>query len=574
MINVDRLCMGCLREREDENAACPYCGYQEDQTQKSPYLAVRDWLMERYLVGKIVANDGEGITYLGWDNITQSAIIIREFLPEGMCGRVAETGEVQAKPGSQEDFSRCKVEFLQRHRLLSRLRDLTALFPTYDIFELNGTAYAISEYVESISLEDFLERNGGSLTFEQTRALMMPAIATLSSLHAAGLVHGGISPENLFVGRDGKLRFGGFAGSELYSSQGALKSCFYPGYTPMEQYESGNMVGPHTDVYAFAATMYRVISGCAPIDAQDRMNQSNDVSANALQGKMPQHAALALMQALELAPEKRTASVEAFRSDFSSAPSVAETRFEEEEEDDVRLLDDFDDYDDEDDDSSERKGKKGVLVTFITMFCTLLAFGLVFAALYLTGVIGPQEATNTPSLLVISSEPTPSVASDSDLTRSVPNFVNKPLEACEKDFGSYEFRVQYKVYHEEVEKGAIISQDPAPGTEFPLEAEGAQVITVVVSLGSGKLKVPELVGLTYGEAIEKLWSAGFPYDSVTCNTGEYYFDSKITKVNPPAGTACGVYDAEVVIYVEEAKEEDEPLTTQDENKEVSSIPAQ
>ncbi len=561
MMNVNTLCMGCMKDAGG-NEVCPFCGYREDQLQQAPYLPVRTWLMDRYLVGKTLRNDGEGVTYLGWDNVTQSVITVREFLPEGLCGRVVENGGVQALPEKAGDFSRCLTGFLQCHRLLARLRDCSALFPTYDVFELNGTAYAVSEYVESISLEDFLNRNGGSLTFEQTRALMMPAIATLSSLHAAGLIHGGISPETVFVGRDGKLRFSGFAGEELYCSRGGLAPSFYAGYTPVEQYDTAGVAASYTDVYAFAATMYRMISGVVPTDAKVRMSQGADLSKMALQGKMPDHAAAALMQALELTPQQRTASVETFRSGFSAAPSVAETRFEEE-----------DPAFGEEEEQDQPKNKKGLLVVLIAMGATLLLFGLILGGLWLGNVIGGESSEDGPSLLVISSEPAPSVVPNSELMRKVPDFVGQSLEACQRNYASYEFRVEYKVYSEEHAKNAIISQSPAPGTELPLETNSVQPVTVVVSLGSGKLQVPALEGLTYAQAIEQLWRAGFPYDSITCNTSTYYYDSIITRVNPPAGSTCDIYDAKVVIYVEEQKEE-LLQDTSEPNKEVASIPAQ
>lgn len=564
MINVNHLCMGCMKDHGDAEV-CPFCGYRDDELQQSPYLSVRTWLMDRYLVGKIMENDGEGVTYLGWDNITQAPVLIREFLPEGLCGRVPESGAVRPMPEAAEDYSRCLTAFLQRHRLLARLRDLSALFPTYDIFELNGTAYGISEYTESITLKDFLERNGNSLTFEQTRALMMPAASTLSSLHAADLIHGGISPETLFVGKDGKLRFGGFAGGELYSARGALKSRFYPGYTPMEQYGLDGMVGPHTDVYAFAATMYRVISGVTPTDAKARMNQGAGLSSMTLQGKMPEHAATALMQALQLLPEERTASVDRFRSEFSAAPSVAETRF-------APVIE----PDEEDDEMPVKKNKKSLWVVLIAMGATLLAFGLIVGVLFLTGVIGGSDPTSAPSLFVIPSEPTPSVTSGETLSRKTPDFVGQSLEACQRNYSSYEFKVEYKVYNDQFIKNTIISQTPSAGTELPLDAEQVQTVTVVVSLGSGQLQIPPIEGMTYAQAIEQLWRAGFSYDSITCNTTDYSYDSVVTKVNPPAGSTCNIYSADIMLYVEKSPDsvDDEFTSSQEPNKEVSSIPAQ
>ena len=175
MINTSHLCMECMKDKA-EAEVCPHCGYREEALQTAPYLPLRSWLMDRYLVGKMLTCDGEGVTYIGWDNILQAPVTVREYLPDGLCERASDGLTVR---GLAEDYSRCLAGFLSRARALARMRDLAALFPTYDIFELNGTAYAVSEYTESISLGEFLHRNGEALTFEQTRVLMLLSSALI-----------------------------------------------------------------------------------------------------------------------------------------------------------------------------------------------------------------------------------------------------------------------------------------------------------------------------------------------------------------------------------------------------------
>ncbi len=561
MVNVNQLCMQCMRETGGAEL-CPHCGYREDALQTAPYLPVRTWLLDRYLVGKLVTADGEGALYMGWDNILQSPVQIREYLPEGLCARAAATGGVTPLPGQEEEFRRCLAAFLEGNRALGRLRDMPALFPVYDIVECNGTAYAVSEYTESITLESFLHRNGERLTFEQTRALMMPAVSTLSSLHAAGIWHGGISPETLYVGKDGRLRFTGFAGAEVRSARGALPARLAPGYAALEQYGLDGKLGPQTDVYAFAACVLRAVTGQTPPDARSRMNGEADLPEEAL-AALPPHAAAALREALQLLPDARTADAEHFRAAFSAAPSIAEG---------APLL-----AEDEPEEESEKPAKgRGALVTAIAMAATLLVLAAVFFGVdykwHVFGVIGGGDQSDGASLLVISSN-TASAGTGSQLTRKIENFVGQSLAACERNYGSYNFKVDYKKYSEEVESGVIISQSPAAGTEIPLDAEEAQTITVVVSLGSGQLRVPSVEGLTYAEALEKLWKAGFYYDSITCNTETPDYEGVVTRISPSAGSICGVYDAKIILYVQNPAPEPEPIPSEPEdNREVSSVP--
>ncbi len=563
MINTNHLCMECMKNKGEADI-CPYCNYKDDGLQTAPYLATKTWLMDRYLVGKVMTFDAEGVTYMGWDNILQSPVLIREFLPEGLCLR-GENG-LQVNPTSGADYTRCLAAFLELHRALARMRDLAALFPVYDIFECNGTAYVVSEYTESITLNEFLHRNREILTFEQARTLLLPAVSTLSSLHSAGIVHGGISPDTLYVGKDGKLRFSGFAGSELRFARGALKTGLFAGYAAIEQYGFDGKAGPHTDVYAFAATLYRVLAGAAPMSAKERVNNDVFVIPSALQQKMPAHAAEALTNALQLMPDHRTATIERFRSEFSATPAIQEEKNPslpgEEEQTPVVV--------------ENQKSKTG-LYALVAMLVTLVVFVAIFAFVDLQwnvfGVFSSEPESSAPSLLVISSQPTPSVDTESQLTRKVNNFVGQSYDATVQNYTSYDFKVEYKVYSEQYDKGVIISQSPAAGTEIPLDAKETQPVTVVVSLGSGNLTVPTVQGLTYAQAIEKLWKAGFQYDSITTNVANPDYDYVVTKTAPEAGSTCGVYDAKVILYVEKPVTSEVDLPTQSEdNREVSSIP--
>ena len=102
--------------------------------------------------------------------------------------------------------------FLELWRKLARMRGLSALILVFDIVEDHGTAYAISEYMEGVSLREYLLRSpSGYLSWEQARILFMPVLSTLGTLHSAGIIHRGISPTTLIVGKNGKMRITGFS---------------------------------------------------------------------------------------------------------------------------------------------------------------------------------------------------------------------------------------------------------------------------------------------------------------------------------------------------------------------------
>lgn len=100
MPNTDNLCMSCMKPIGDAKQ-CPYCGYHADSPQLSPYLPIRSVVANRYLVGKVLEFNGDGVTYAGWDMTERIAVKVREFLPDAICSR--ETA--RRRSGSCRDAS-------------------------------------------------------------------------------------------------------------------------------------------------------------------------------------------------------------------------------------------------------------------------------------------------------------------------------------------------------------------------------------------------------------------------------------------------------------------------------------
>lgn len=135
---------------------CPKCGYYVDSPQISPYLPLKTPIGEKYIVGKVLHSNSEGATYMAYDAERRTPVIIREFLPERFIERTFETTEVTVKEQWRDTYYAYLMKFLDLWRRLARVRGLSALIPVIDILECNNTAYAVTEYIESISLREFL----------------------------------------------------------------------------------------------------------------------------------------------------------------------------------------------------------------------------------------------------------------------------------------------------------------------------------------------------------------------------------------------------------------------------------
>lgn len=309
MINSENLCMNCMRDTGGA-VQCPHCGYNADTPQIMPYLPVRTVISGRYIVGRLLEYNGDGATYIAWDMTEQKAVKLREFLPDTLCNRRAGEKAVTVMSGCETAFNDCLADFLELWRRLTRMSGLSALDNVLEVFEENSTAYAVTDYIETISLRDYLLRNkAGYISWERARSLFMPVLSTLGMLHTAGIIHRGISPVTLLIGRDAKMRISGFSISQARTARGDLTPQLFPGYAAVEQYGFEGKQGPWTDIYAFAATLYRALIGTDPIEATERLTNDRLMVPGKFAEQLPAYVINGLINALQILPEDRTRSV-------------------------------------------------------------------------------------------------------------------------------------------------------------------------------------------------------------------------------------------------------------------------
>ena len=544
MQNVENLCLGCMKDNGGADT-CPFCGYHDDHLQTAPFMPPKAWLEDRYFVGKLIDNDGEGATYMGWDNTLQAPIYIREFLPTEMIDRKIDALPITVKPEYATSFETHLKEFLELSRALARMRDLPAVIPVYDIFEANGTGYRISEYAESITFEEFLKRNGNVLTFEQTRSLLMPPLGTLSALHNAGIIHGGISPKTLIITRDGKVKFSGFAITALRDTRSDLRSRLFSGYSAIEQYGFEGRKGPQTDIYAFAAVIYRALVGGDPPEATKRASNDSLTIPASVAGSIPRHALVALANSLQVMPGDRISSADELRNEFSSAAPASAIAEDLADDEPVEI---------------EEKSSKGKSVTYtlIAMIITVIVLGV---ALYFLNaklhIFGSKEEVVSDVSAISTEEPLSYV--DSGMTIKVKDITGTKYTDAVLKYGSiYNLSVSEKKYSTNYAAGEIMEQSVAAGTDVPADKKAD--ITVVVSLGPSTVTIPDLSGKSYEEAALQLVSLGFSPANIS--KVEKYSDSvkygKVIEVEPASGTKDYDVNMQVKIYVSNTPESSAP----------------
>ena len=134
---MGQLCLGCMKENLGEKI-CPICGFNRETEQPAPFLPLGIKLQQdNYLVGRKIENDAEGARYIGYSETMKSPVIIREFMPAGICGRAKGKTNVVIRGGFEEKYKELDDKFLSYYRTIARLRELSAVAPIFDIFTEN-----------------------------------------------------------------------------------------------------------------------------------------------------------------------------------------------------------------------------------------------------------------------------------------------------------------------------------------------------------------------------------------------------------------------------------------------------
>lgn len=296
---------------------CPHCGWREGSPPESPLqLPPRTVLDGRYLVGRALGQGGFGITYLSWELNLDLKLAIKEYFPRDLCVRSRDECTVQALTQSVQDSYKDGLnKFFDEGKTLARFQDDPGIVPVLNSFQENGTAYIVMRYMEGETFKQYLEEHGGKLGFDEALGMLAPLMDTLKEVHAVGMLHRDISPDNIYVTRSGHMKLLDFGNARfaIGEQSRSLDVILKPGYAPYEQYQSRGKQGAWTDVYALGATLYRAVTGQTPSPAPDRMAHDDLVPPSRLGAKIPPQAESVLLSALSLRQGERPQSVADFK---------------------------------------------------------------------------------------------------------------------------------------------------------------------------------------------------------------------------------------------------------------------
>ncbi len=216
----------------------------------------------------ILGQGGFGITYFGHDTVLQRAVAIKELFPDGSTRHGNQL--VPAASLGTHGFHELKTRFLEEAQTLARFNH-PGVVRVLDAFEEHGTAFLVMEALEGHTLGQAIDRLG-KFTADDVHKLGLHLGAALEVVHAAGLLHRDIKPDNIFLTHYYRTVLIDFGSARTYHSNRTVRhtQLVTPGYAAPEQYASSAKFAPYTDVYGLAATLYHALVGHAPPSATDR----------------------------------------------------------------------------------------------------------------------------------------------------------------------------------------------------------------------------------------------------------------------------------------------------------------
>lgn len=272
----------------------------------------------RYKIIDILGQGGFGITYLAIQSGLERKVAIKEFFMKELCERNESTKLVTlGTEGSRETVARYREKFLKEARYIASLNHPN-IVRIIDVFEENGTAYYVMEYIEGESLSEMVKR-GGALPETVAVNYIRQVAHALSYIHAKSINHLDIKPANIMVRKsDSTAVLIDFGLSKQYDSTGGQTSStpvgISEGYAPLEQYQMGgvNTFSPQTDIYSLGATLFYLVTGMVPPSSSEVLN--NGIPA------LPSHISVstrtAINQAMQFRKNDRPQTVMAFLTLF------------------------------------------------------------------------------------------------------------------------------------------------------------------------------------------------------------------------------------------------------------------
>ncbi len=312
---MEKRCNGCFNYYDDEFELCPHCGYIDGSEPREPnHLFIGTELAGRYIIGNVLGFGGFGITYKAWDKKLEAVVAIKEYYPSGIVNRPPGTKNILLFSGKKKkEFEYGLTRFIEEARNMTNFNSHRNIVNVYEYFEENSTAYIVMEFLDGYNLSEYIESVNGKLDIETSMKIIMNTCNALKDIHANGIIHRDVSPDNIFLTKNGGIKLIDFGAARFSNNEDKnFTIILKPGFAPPEQYDQISQQGPKTDIYALGATMYYCITGEKPEESTNRKIKDNLLPPKQIDTSIEQYISDSIMKAMAIESSLRFESIAEF----------------------------------------------------------------------------------------------------------------------------------------------------------------------------------------------------------------------------------------------------------------------
>ena len=457
----------------------------------------------------------------------------------------------------------------------------------YDVGEDGKVHYIVMEYIDGQNLKEII-KNEGTLDEYTSLDITKQIAMALSAAHKKGIIHRDIKPHNILISNEGrvvKVADFGIAKAVSNSTMTNIGSIIGSVHYFSPEQAKGKFVSNNADLYSLGIVLYEMIIGKVPFRgdspisiALQHINDEIEFTSEE-QINIPQSVRTIIKKLTEKSSVDRYQSAEEVIEDIEYIEKNIDLDFIKEYDNYVTKNIDIKDlnkqinveknrhdeevvYDDEDDDDyyeeekpkykkkqknkkSPNKSRKRLKIALAILILILVTQIFIFAKFFLGGP-GNKEGQI-----------------------SAPDLYNLTLDEAQRSLDKLNLNIRVNIedeYSNEVEKGKIISQQPMSGATL----QEGDTVTLVLSKGPMKGYIPNVVGLTLGEAENILKENKLSLGNIKYEYSDTYNNGIVIAQDPKSGSESNQEWGTVNVVVSKGKKEEvvQPPEEDDEEEEV------
>ena len=399
--------------------------------------------------------------------------------------------------GSDQDFV---ARFKREAQAAGKLNHPNVV-SMYDVGYDQGYHYIIMEYVAGCTLKEYIQHHA-RVSVQEAVKITIAIAEGLEHAHAMGIVHCDVKPHNILITDTGRIKVTDFGIARAINSAATMmytNSVMGSAHYISPEQASGKSINVSTDIYSLGVVLYELLTGEVPFRGETPVSvalqhvKDRVVAPRIKNNLIPPQLEQVVLVALEKEPGKRFGSIsemiQALRMSLGYRGGTSARPMQHDFATQVLPPMDTEVLEEEEESQDGIFAKLGSLPRKYIFGGALFAFILAFLWAFLS--FGNFWSNSTVD---------------------VPNVVGKQLSVATRLLEERHLRVSSsEVTNSDVPAGQVISQSPEPGESVKEQ----RLVHLVVSKGAGDITIPDLQGMSFDQAREKLKSLGLSIGKVT-----------------------------------------------------------